>query len=180
VMLIHVKEAIHLLINNLHNVIRDCLALEVLQELFCLLLLFVLFVCKMSLEALIYLFKLLLCLCLVGPEIVLLLKLVPNLQLVNKVCKQAIDLLQSLCQVGLLIDILDLMPGNVHQKLIGVDVLWHSEGSQQHVNEILHDARVETLFHEFQIGYELLILGHFVALEILLFQEFEDRCLLLV
>lgn len=124
-MFVHVQESIHLLINHLHYMIGHCLPFKILQKLFCLLLFFISLVRKMLFQALINLLKLLLCLRLIGPEIILLLQFVPYFKLVNKVCEEAINLFQSLSEVWLLIHILDLVTVDVHEELVGVNVLRH-------------------------------------------------------
>ena len=142
-MFVHTKESIYLLINDFHNVIRDCFSLKVLQEFFGLLLFLVLFISKVLLEALIDFFKLFLSLSLVGSEIILLLQFVPYLQLINKICEETIHLIEPSGQVGLLKNILNLVSRNVDQELVSVDILRQSKGGQQHVNEILHMLELE-------------------------------------
>ena len=162
VMLIHIKESIQLLVYHLHYVIRHSLPFKVLQELFSLFLLLIPLISKMLLEALIDFLEFLLSLRLVGPEIILLLEFVPDLKFVHKVCEETIDLLHPVSQVWLLVNFLDLVTSDVHQELVGVNVLRHSEASQKHVDEVLHQARVERAFDELQVSYELLVLCHLV------------------
>jgi hypothetical protein len=114
------------------------LPFEVLQELFRLFLLLILLISKMLLEALIYFLKFLLCLGLVSPEIVLLFQFVPDFKLVDEVCEETVDFLKSVGQVWVLVDVLDLVASDVHEELISVDILGHSEASEKHVDEILH------------------------------------------
>jgi hypothetical protein len=78
------------------------------------------------LEALIDLLEFLLSLGLVSSEIVLLFQFVPDFKLVHEVSEQTVDFLKSVGQVGLLVNILDLVPSDVHQEFIGVDILGHS------------------------------------------------------
>ena len=177
-MLVHPEEAIQLLIYDLHYVFGDDLPLEVLQERLRLLLLLVLLVREVFLEALIYLLELLLGLGLVRAEVVLLLELVPDLQLVHEVREQVVHLVQAGRQVWLLENVLDLVPRDVQQEFVGVDVLGEGETGQEHVHETLHGVEVEVALQEFQVGDELLILRDLETLEVLLLQELEDHGLL--
>lgn len=129
-MLVHVQESIHLFIDYFHNMIGHSLPFKILQKLLGLFLLLISFVRKMLLQALINLLKFLLSLCLVSPEIVLLLQFVPDFKLVNKVCEETIDLFHSVSEVWLLVHILDLVAGDVHEELVGVNVLRHGQASQ--------------------------------------------------
>ena len=124
-MLVHIQESIQLLIYHLHDMIGHRLPLEVLQELFRLFLLLILLISKMLLEALIYLLKFLLSLGLVSSEIVLLFQFVPDFKLVHEVSEETVDFLKSVGQVGLLVNILDLVASDVHQEFIGVNILGH-------------------------------------------------------
>ena len=137
-MLVHIQESIQLFIYHLHDMIRYRLPLKILQELFRLFLLLILLISKMLLEALIYFLKFLLSLGLVSPEIVLLFQFVPDFKLVDEVCEETVNFLKSVGQVWVLVDVLDLVASDVHEELIGVDILGHSEASEKHVDEILH------------------------------------------
>ena len=137
-MLIHIQEPIQFLIYDLHDVLRHRLPLQVLQELLRLLLLLILLIRKVLLEALIDLLEFLLSLGLVSSEIVLLFQFVPDFKLVNEVSEESVDFFESVGQVWLLVNILDLVASDVHQEFIGVDVLGHGQGSEEHVDEILH------------------------------------------
>lgn len=86
-MLIHTKESIQLFVDYFHYMIRNRLSLEILQELLCLFLFLVFFICKMLFKTLIYLFKLLLSLGLVSSKIVLLFQFIPDFKLVYKICE---------------------------------------------------------------------------------------------
>ena len=155
--LVHPEESIQFLIYDLHYVFGDNFALEVLEECLRLLLLLVLLIREVFLEALINLLELLLRLGLVRTEVVLLLQLVPDLQLIHEVCEEAIHLVQARGQVWLLENFLDLVPGNVQQEFVGVDILREGQTGKEHVHETLHSVEVEVAFQEFQIGDELLI-----------------------
>lgn len=97
----------------------------------------------MFLQACVNFLKFLLGLCLVRSEIILLLKLVPNLKLVNKICKEPIHLVKSLRKIALLEDLLDLVLGYIYQEFIGIDVLRQRETCKKHVNKILYVMEVE-------------------------------------
>ena len=142
------------------------------------LLLLVLLISEVFLEALINLLELLLRLRLIRTEVVLLLQLVPDLQLIHEVREQAIHLVQTRGQVGLLENVLDLVARDGQQEFVGVDVLREGQTGKEHVHETLHGVEVEVPLQEFQIGDELLILRHLETLEVLLLQEFEDYSLL--
>ena len=177
-MLVHPEEAIELFIYDLHYMFGDNLPLEVLQECLRLLLLLVLLIRKVLLETFIYLLKLLLGLGLVSTEVVLLLQFVPDLQLIHKVCEQAIHLIKAGRQIRFLENLLDLMPRDVQQKFVGIDILGEGETGQKHVHKTLHSVEVEVALQEFQICDELLILRDLEALEVLLLQELKDHSLL--
>lgn len=125
-MLVHIQEPIKFLIYDLHDMLRHRLPLQVLQELFRLLLLLILLIRKVLLEALIDLLELLLSLGLVSSEIVLLFQFVPDFKLVHEVCEQTVDFFKSVGQVWVFVNILDLVASDVHQEFIGVDILGHS------------------------------------------------------
>ena len=125
-MLIHIQEPIKFLIYDFHDMLRHRLPLQVLQELFRLLLLLILLISKVLLEALIDLLEFLLSLGLVSSEIVLLFQFVPDFKLVHEVSEQTVDFLESVGQVCLLVNILDLVASDVHQEFIGVNILGHS------------------------------------------------------
>ena len=88
--LVHLQEALHLLIDRLHDMLGHIFALQILQELLDQLLLFVWLLVEIGLERLIYLSVLLLGLFLVLPEIVLLFEIGPDCHFIDKVAKQVI------------------------------------------------------------------------------------------
>ena len=113
-MLVHIQEPIKFLIYDFHDMLRHRLPLQVLQELFRLLLLLILLIRKVLLEALIDLLEFLLSLGLVSPEIVLLLQFVPDFKLIDKVGEETVDLFEAVGQVRVLINVLDLVASDVH------------------------------------------------------------------
>jgi uncharacterized protein YhjY with autotransporter beta-barrel domain len=72
------------------------------------------------------------------------------------------------------------MPCYVHEEFVSVDVLWHSQTGEQHMEEALDKSRVERTFNKFQVSYELLILSHLVAFKELLFDKLEQGSLFLI
>ena len=85
--LVHLQKALHLLINRFHNVLRNILPLEVLQELLDQLLFFIGLLVEVRLKRLVYLRVLLLCFLLILSEIVLLFKIRPNRHFIHKIAK---------------------------------------------------------------------------------------------
>lgn len=77
VCLFHLHKSLDLFIDHLHHVLRDGLIFEIIQELLDLLLFLIRLISKVLLQALVYLFQLLLCFGLILGKVILLFKFVP-------------------------------------------------------------------------------------------------------
>ena len=83
--LFHLQEPLNFFIDNFQNVLRHNFTFKLFQKCFNLLLLLVLFVCEVFFERLVNLFQLFLSLYLIALKVVLLLKFLPDLNLINEV-----------------------------------------------------------------------------------------------
>mmetsp|Transcript_13182 Transcript_13182/g.22349 ORF Transcript_13182/g.22349 Transcript_13182/m.22349 type:complete len:435 (-) Transcript_13182:492-1796(-) len=179
VVLLHLHEALHLLVDDLHDVLRHALALEVLEQLLDVLLLLVGVLGEVLLEALVNLLQLALGLVLVLLVVVLVLQVAPELHLVREVREHRVRELDALAHVPLVVDRLQVVLGAVHEELVGVDVAGHAHTSEDHVDEAIHILLVELHLQHLHELHEAVVGRDLEALAVLVHQELEVYRLLL-
>jgi hypothetical protein len=114
-------------------------------------------VAKVLFQVFVDFFKLFLCLSLILGEVVLLLKLVPEFKFTNEVGKHFVCVTESLVEVWIGIDTLHLMLVGVNQELVLVNVLWHADASEDHVNQVLSLCLIETFFQRGKVCQESIV-----------------------
>lgn len=111
--------------------------------------------------------------------LVLSLEVLPNFQLVHKVGKKGIRLLQSRLYFVLLVNFLRLNFASINQKFVGVRVAWQGKNCQEHIQKVCCLFCVIVSFKETQIVDKLFVGRDLVHLQILLPQKCEQHLLFL-
>ena len=148
----HLQEPLNFFIDNFQNVLRYNFTFKLFQKGFNLLLLLVLFVCEVFFERLVNLFQLFLSLYLIALKVVLLLKFLPDLNLINEVGEDIASAFK-LCKQGVaFVNFLEVVLFRVDKETVSVYVLRQTNASQQHVHELLNFSYVEVALQKLQVS----------------------------
>ena len=162
--LVHLQEPLHFLLNHFGNVFGHDFALQVFQNLLDGLLLFIFFIREVLLERVVNLFQLFLGLGLVLFEVVLLLELGPQFDLVHEVSKNVGCQLQALAYSFSLVGLLQIMFVLLDEESVRINILRQADTSQELVNEPVGVWRLEVAIQQLEVSDELLFRGQSKAL----------------